>query len=106
MQRHACRAARVTHALLGWVGCAYHSVFMRNRPLIAQEPYLDQLCREQADVTVFLLNGMRLRGRLTQFDNHALLLSDRWTSQVVYKHSVSTIVPFAPLRRVRAGPNQ
>ncbi len=78
---------------------------MRNQPLSAQEPYLDQLCREQADVTVFLLNGIRLRGRLTHFDNHTLLLSERMTSQLVYKHSVSTIVPLTGLRPVRAAPN-
>ncbi|WP_374566007.1 RNA chaperone Hfq [Ideonella sp.] len=78
---------------------------MRNQPLSAQEPYLDQLCRDQADVTVYLLNGVRLSGRLTHFDNHALLLSDRLASQLVYKHSVSTIVPFAGLRRGRAVPN-
>lgn len=49
-------------------------------------------------VTVFLINGIRLVGKLRQFDQFTLLLEDKeGTRQLVFKHAVSTIMP--PARR-------
>lgn len=42
---------------------------------------------------MFLINGIRLNGRIERFDRYTILLSRGGASQVVYKHAISTIVP-------------
>jgi len=48
-------------------------------------------------VTVFLVNGVKLQGIVTWFDNFSLLLRRDSHVQLVYKHAISTIMPGGPL---------
>jgi host factor-I protein len=48
-------------------------------------------------VTVFLVNGVKLQGAVTWFDNFSLLLKRDSHVQLVYKHAISTIMPGGPL---------
>jgi len=48
-------------------------------------------------VTVFLVNGVKLQGVVTWFDNFSLLLKRETHIQLVYKHAISTIMPGGPL---------
>jgi len=64
---------------------------MANNPNF-QDSYLNQLRKEKVPLTVFLMNGVRLKGTIKAFDNFVVLLKDA-TQQLVYKHAISTIVP-------------
>jgi host factor-I protein len=48
-------------------------------------------------VTVFLVNGVKLQGIVTWFDNFSMLLRREGHVQLVYKHAISTIMPGGPL---------
>ncbi len=58
-----------------------------------QETFLNQLRKEKLSVTVFLINGVKLQGIITWFDNFSILLKRDTHIQLVYKHSISTIMP-------------
>ncbi|MGY8962789.1 MAG: RNA chaperone Hfq, partial [Rhodospirillales bacterium] len=49
-------------------------------------------------VTVFLVNGVKLQGIVTWFDNFSVLLRRDGHSQLVYKHAISTVMPSGPLQ--------
>lgn len=59
----------------------------------AQEDFLSDIKENKISVTVFLINGVKLQGVITFFDNDALLLRRDGHTQLVYKHAVSTIMP-------------
>lgn len=58
-----------------------------------QDWLFKQLRDSKIDVQMFLINGIRLNGRIEHFDRYTILLSRGGASQVVYKHAISTIVP-------------
>ena len=58
-----------------------------------QETFLNQLRKDKLSVTVFLINGVKLQGIITWFDNFSILLKRDSHIQLVYKHSISTIMP-------------
>ena len=62
-----------------------------------QETFLNALRREKIPVTIFLMNGVKLQGMVTSFDNFSLLLRRDATSQLVYKHAIATIMPSQPV---------
>lgn len=66
-----------------------------------QEPYLNALRKERTPVAIFLMNGIKLQGQIESFDQFVILLRSN-TSQMIYKHAVSTIVPAGPVKLARA----
>ena len=62
-----------------------------------QDVFLNAIRKEKASVTVFLVNGVKLQGIVTWFDNFSLLLKRDNTCQLVYKHAISTIMPSGSL---------
>jgi host factor-I protein len=62
-----------------------------------QEIFLNSIRKDHAAVTVFLVNGVKLQGIVTWFDNFSLLLKRDQHVQLVYKHSISTIMPTNPI---------
>ena len=58
-----------------------------------QETFLNQIRKEKLSVTIFLINGIKLQGIITWFDNFSILLKRDTHIQLVYKHSISTIMP-------------
>jgi host factor-I protein len=58
-----------------------------------QEMFLAQLVRTKAPVTVFLTNGVKLQGRLTNFDRVCLVLTRAGHAQLIFKKAVSTVMP-------------
>lgn len=59
---------------------------------VLQEPFLNLLRREHIPVSIYLVNGIKLQGRIESFDQFVVLLKNA-VSQMVYKHAISTIVP-------------
>lgn len=70
---------------------------MAAKPLSLQDHFLNCARRSKVPLTVFLLKGVKLQGVLTWFDTFSLLLRRDGQSQLVYKHSISTIMPAKPL---------
>jgi host factor-I protein len=70
---------------------------MSARSLSLQDHFLNSVRRSKAPVTIFLVKGVKLQGVITWFDAFSLLLRREGSSQLVYKHSISTIMPADPL---------
>ncbi len=62
-----------------------------------QDVFLNRIRKDKHTVTVFLVNGVKLQGIVTWFDNFSLLLRRDSQVQLVYKHAISTIMPSGPL---------
>lgn len=62
-----------------------------------QDVFLNKIRKEKAPVTVFLVNGVKLQGVITWFDNFSMLLRRETHVQLIYKHAISTIMPNGPL---------
>lgn len=58
-----------------------------------QTDFLDKVRNNKTSVTVFLVNGVKLQGIITGFDDASLLLRRDGHTQLIYKHAVSTIMP-------------
>lgn len=61
-----------------------------------QEPFLNTLRREGVPVSIYLVNGIKLQGQIDSFDQFVVVLKNS-TSQMVYKHAISTVVPQRPI---------
>ena len=57
-----------------------------------QDPFLNALRKERVPVSIFLMNGIKLQGTVESFDQFIVLLKNV-TTQVIYKHSISTVLP-------------
>jgi host factor-I protein len=62
-----------------------------------QDLFLNSLRKSKTPVTVFLVNGVKLQGIITWFDNFSVLLRRDGHTQLVYKHAISTIQPANPV---------
>lgn len=62
-----------------------------------QDVFLNSVRKTKTPLTIFLVNGVKLQGIVTWFDNFCLLLRRDGQSQLVYKHAISTIMPSAPV---------
>src|SRR4051812_12554597 len=69
---------------------------MMARALSLQDHFLNSLRRGRVPVTIFLMKGVKLQGVITWFDAFSLLVRREGSTQLVYKHSVSTIMPVEP----------
>lgn len=69
---------------------------MAARSLGLQDHFLNSVRRAKLPVTIFLVKGVKLQGVVTWFDAFSLLLRREGASQLVYKHSISTIMPAEP----------
>ena len=63
-----------------------------------QDTFLNNVRKSKAPLTVFLINGVKLQGVITWFDNFCVLLRRDGHSQLVYKHAISTIMPSQPIQ--------
>lgn len=65
---------------------------MSTRLTTLQDPFLNALRKERIQVSIYLVNGIKLQGVVESFDQYVILLRNTIT-QMVYKHAISTIVP-------------
>jgi host factor-I protein len=63
-----------------------------------QDTFLNNVRKNKTPLTIFLVNGVKLQGVVTWFDNFCLLLRRDGHSQLVYKHAISTIMPGHPIQ--------
>ena len=63
-----------------------------------QDTFLNAVRQAKAPVTIFLVNGVKLQGNITWFDNFCVLLRRDGQAQLVYKHAISTVMPLGPIQ--------
>ena len=70
---------------------------MAERSQNLQDLFLNSVRKTKNPLTIFLINGVKLQGVITWFDNFCVLLRRDGQSQLVYKHAISTIMPAQPI---------
>lgn len=63
-----------------------------------QDVFLNTIRKNKTPVTVFLVNGVKLQGVITWFDNFSVLLRRDGHVQLIYKHAISTVMPGQPVQ--------
>jgi len=63
-----------------------------------QDAFLNYIRKEKLSITIFLVNGIKLQGIVTSFDNFSMQLRRDGHIQLVYKHAISTIMPIDPVK--------
>jgi host factor-I protein len=63
-----------------------------------QDTFLNYVRKNKTPLTIFLVNGVKLQGVVTWFDNFCVLLRRDGHSQLVYKHAISTVMPGNPIQ--------
>ncbi len=71
-----------------------------------QDVFLNHIRKNKVPVTIFLVNGVKLQGIVTWFDNFSVLLRRDAHSQLVYKHAISTVMPSTPVQLFEPAPDQ
>jgi host factor-I protein len=69
-----------------------------DKPQNIQDVFLNTVRKKKIPVTIFLSNGVKLQGNITGFDNFSLLLRRGPQVQLVYKHTIATVVPSGDVR--------
>jgi host factor-I protein len=62
-----------------------------------QDTFLNHLRKNKTATTVFLVNGVKLQGVISWFDNFSVLLRREAHAQLIYKHAISTVMPNEPV---------
>lgn len=63
----------------------------RPAPQNIQDAFLNTVRREREAVTIYLMNGAKLTGRIKSFDKFSILLESGTQEQLIFKHAISTI---------------
>lgn len=63
----------------------------KQAPQNIQDAFLNTVRREKTAVTIYLLNGAKLTGRIRSFDKFSVLLESGSQEQLIFKHAISTI---------------
>ncbi len=63
-----------------------------------QDHFLNIARKEKIEITIFLMNGVPIKGRVLSFDNFTVLIEVDKRQNLIYKHAVSTIVPIRPIQ--------
>ncbi len=70
---------------------------MAKTQLNLQDAFLNQVRKEKAAVTIYLVNGFQIKGTVKGFDNFTVIVEMDGRQQLVYKHAISTVAPLKPL---------
>ena len=57
-----------------------------------QDGFLNSLRKEKSLVTVYLMSGVKLTGRIRSFDKFAVILDSNGMEQLIFKHAISTVL--------------
>ena len=63
----------------------------KSTPQNIQDAFLNTVRREKETVTIYLMNGAKLSGRIRSFDKYSVLLESASQEQLIFKHAISTI---------------
>src|SRR6201992_4365559 len=66
---------------------------MENKPAQnIQDSFLNTARKERANITIYLLSGVKLTGRIRSFDKYSVVLEANGQEQLIFKHAISTVV--------------
>ena len=71
---------------------------MNDKQQNLQDTFLNAVRKSKTSVTIYLVNGVKLQGNITWFDNFCVLLRRDGQVQLVYKHAISTVMPMGPVQ--------
>jgi len=75
---------------------------MTKSPINLQDAFLNQVRKDNLPITMYLVNGVQLKGMVKGFDNFTVVLESEGKQSLVYKHAVSTITPARPINNFLA----
>lgn len=64
-----------------------------------EKKYLEDLMERKIQIRIFLVNGYQIKGLIKNFDDKAIYVESENKSQLIYKHSISTVVPIVKLKK-------
>ena len=70
-----------------------------------QDVFLNKVRKENVSITIFLLNGYQLKGYVKGFDNYTIVLDCEGKQNLIYKHAISTIIPYRQVSFVNKNNN-
>ena len=58
-----------------------------------QDSFFNQIRKDRAFVTIYLVNGIKLTGKIRSFDKFTVILENKNQEQMIFKHAISTVSP-------------
>ena len=75
-----------------------------------QDGFLNSARKERVPVTIYLVSGVKLTGRIRSFDKFSVILESNHQEQLIFKHAISTVVlpraGFTPVPSAAAAPEE
>ena len=68
-----------------------------------QEAFLNNARKEKIFLTIYLMSGVKLSGRIKSFDKYSVILESNNQEQLIFKHAISTVVVSRPIHSSHAG---
>ena len=66
---------------------------MENKPAQnIQDSFLNAARKEKSSITIYLISGVKLTGRIRSFDKYSVVLETSNQEQLIFKHAISTVV--------------
>lgn len=69
-----------------------------------QDSFLNNARKDKATITIYLLSGVKLTGRIRSFDKYSVVLETNNQEQLIFKHAISTVVIAKPLHQAEPKP--
>ena len=78
---------------------------MENKPAQnIQDSFLNAARKEKSSITIYLISGVKLTGRIRSFDKYSVVLDTNTQEQLIFKHAISTVVMGRVSHSVHAEP--
>ena len=72
----------------------------RNKNLCTQDAFLKKVTSNELMIHIYLSNGLKMKGKIIEYDNFSLLLKKNDSTLLIYKHSISSIIiPNSSIKR-------
>ena len=62
-----------------------------------QDTFLNTVRKDKSQITIYLVSGVKLTGRIRSFDKYSVLLENNNQEQLIFKHAISTVVSGKPV---------
>ena len=62
-----------------------------------QDTFLNTVRKDKSPITIYLVSGVKLTGKIRSFDKYSVLLENNAQEQLIFKHAISTVVSGRPM---------
>ncbi len=69
-----------------------------------QDTFLNTVRKDKSPITIYLVSGVKLTGKIRSFDKYSVLLENNSQEQLIFKHAISTVVSGRPGGHAEARP--